>query len=435
MICNNCGTELERGTAVCPVCGGSCPVCTQCGEALTPGLDFCVHCGASTKKPVICSQCGSEVDADVLFCTHCGAAIVPAEPEEPLQSAKPIAHVTGPAVVEEPVHKQKKKGPGKGARVVLRLLSGLLGLCLFASMVATTLVLDVRQLTNGDKISQVVSDALSQAPAPVRRLPTVAMAGIDISIPNVDTENMGSIVDFIYDAAKDKLGDDLKVTPQQMKEFYEQSSAKEFVTEKVGSYVKDLVTGKDLTSITPEDLMGLIDDNVAVIESVFGVKVDDAFREKIMGIIQQLDLEGLIRDQIIGKLAQMSFSVFGTEMSLEQLLATLEHYSDDTILWIVIAIDVLLVVLMFFTNWLRFGATLRCAATPVITVGAIFAVPTFLLQLLPGTADNFLLDIAIGLIDAVVALLAPVHYTVLLVGVALLVLGFIVKVIAKTAAE
>ena len=43
----------------------------------------------------------------------------------------------------------------------------------------------------------------------------------------------------------------------------------------------------------------------------------------------------------------------------------------------------LLVVLMFFTNWLRFGATLRCAATPVITVGAIFAVPTFLLQLLP----------------------------------------------------
>lgn len=55
IICENCGTEVAKGSAFCPACGT--PVkqpttirCPRCGMELPGGTRFCVQCGTKIEE-------------------------------------------------------------------------------------------------------------------------------------------------------------------------------------------------------------------------------------------------------------------------------------------------------------------------------------------------------------------------------------------------
>jgi len=46
--CPHCGTQVKRGFAFCPKCGGALTLaCPRCHHAVEPGWTHCTNCGAS----------------------------------------------------------------------------------------------------------------------------------------------------------------------------------------------------------------------------------------------------------------------------------------------------------------------------------------------------------------------------------------------------
>lgn len=425
MICKRCGAASKDGSIFCTGCGAplSAPeiqivpepvpeaappiqpgaVCTQCGKGLIPGRSFCIYCGAPTAQQPI-------------------QPIVPA----PIQPTAPVPQASVAVATSKP--KRKRSAPGPVARVFLRLLSFLLCLCLFTALLATALVLDVRHLTDADNLQKMVGSVLSPEAQPQRR-PTVAAAGIQISGEDLDSASMDGLLDLIYQEMEAHYGAELDATPEQLEEFYERSTAKDYLSEKISSYLSDLINGTDHTQITSQEVTDLVNENADLIGSIFGVSVDGEIRQKVADFVDDADLGSVIRKEVIGAIAQTQIGTDGP--TVEELLATLARYTSSTALWTLIAIDILLIVLLFFTNWLRVPATLRCVGIPTVTAGALLSLPTLLLQLLSGATGTFLS----GLTRSLASLLAPVHYGILLIGVVLLIAGIVAGIITRAAAE
>lgn len=443
--CAHCGAELAENQLFCTKCGtATAPAeppakkCAHCGAELAENQKFCAKCGTAAAseapEPLViaptrhCVHCGAELREDQQFCTKCGTATVVPTPVV----VKPV--IVTPPVYEPPTPpappktKKKKKGPGPGARVFLRLLSFLLCLCLTASLLLTVVVLDLRQMTSRDNLQRVISSSLTL------RLPntaTVTPGGTGTASSKSDE----SILRWVYDSLKEELGPEMEASYAQMEEFLEKSSAKDFLAEKSASYLSDLLAGTNDTDISRREIAQLINENADLIEEVFGETVTPAMREDVLNMVESAKLDQLIEQELIQQVRQTSITGGADGYTVEQLLADLNYYTSDNVLWALVAINLLIVLLLLFTNWFRLSNTLKCAAIPMIVLGILLSIPTVLLQILPTLLTDTIGGLVGGIIGAVVSLFAPVHYITLVAGIVLLILSFIVKGFSKLAEE
>jgi len=324
-----------------------------------------------------------------------------------------------------------KKELPTGVRVLLRILCILLCICLCASITATVLILDYRLVTSED-VTRQIAGALFSISAPPRQLPMPAAAGAaptaEASDANAQTQQ--ELVGWLYDTLKKQHGDELQVTQEQMQTFLDQSTTKDYLTEKIASYMDDFINGTDTTTITAEELEWLIDENNAAIEGQLGVQMDDAARQQVLSFAEEMNIGEVIRTEVIEKVENITISGGSTSQTgytVGTLMEDLRTYTSTAALVISIVINLLLMAALFFCNRMRLSGTLCSVGIPLTITGGLLALATGALQLipsvLPGTIGN-----AVSVLTRTVA---PVHYTVLALGIAALIGAIVAKALRK----
>lgn len=465
-VCPQCGTPLEEGCAFCPECGAKCaapvapvaaaaPVCSVCGTAIEEGHSFCVNCGTPCQGALQHSQQRSLQQSSL-------------QAQQPVQQAQqaappPPAFIPqSPAVQPEPVSetppkqkKQKKEKPEKiqktrrtkrippaGVRVLLRICSLLLCLVLCGTVLATAVVLDLRQLTSKDSVEKVVTSMFT-GNVEVQDTPlSAAVVGHSASIKG---KNLDTLLEWLYDFLKERFGDEMTITLEQMKDFVNRSNVKDKLTDKLISYVDDFLNGTNNTQITEEEIIQVIEENEELIEEIFGEDVEvvdiEEVQEEVLDFVEENDLNTVIREEVFEQIEQQP--LMGDDYTVKDLLADFRSITSDTMLIALIAINLALIIVLFFTNWMRLHATLNWAGTSLTIIGGLLSLPTLLLQLLPNlVGDLFSASLGSGqadlistLVGLVVALIAPVHYIILLLGLAMLIASIVIRIIAKVSAE
>lgn len=423
MVCNRCGATVTDGLKFCTGCGAPIqaePIQTVVAEPVLSFQDPMVSSVAGAQE-ACCAQCGAKLDRDASFCFQCGAAVgVKPQAVAPAPAPGPATKVY--AAKKTTNTKQKKRGPNTAVRVLLTIASVFLCICLCFTLLATALVLDMRQFTNSGNLEKVISAALDPKQQPVRHRPVAGATGFDID--DIDLSSKDAILDMVMEEMEKQFGDEMKVTRSQMEEFIEKSTVTEYLSEKVASYTADFINGTDRTRITKREITRLVNDNADLIESIFHERVDDSLRQEAIDFVEDAQLDKVIREEVM---AQVSASQIIAGMTVEDLLGVLRQFTSNGMLVALIALDLLLVALLVLTNWLRIPSALLCASISTVIVGTTLAVPTALVQLLPVTSDGMVGAV----VKALISLVAPVHYIMLLVGVLLLILSILLKVVFR----
>lgn len=323
-----------------------------------------------------------------------------------------------------------------GVRVLLCVLSVLLCLCLCASLLATALILDFRLVTAEDTVQQIAGSMLS-APVTYRDIPlTAAVGGLRAADPaDSNTQTQQELVGWLYDTLKEQHGDNLLVTQEQMQTFLDQSTTKEYLTDKIASYMSDFINGTNTTTITAEELNWLLEENNAAIEAQLGVKIDDAARQQVLSFVEEMNIGEVIRTEVIDKVENIPISgdpptqpgEGPTGFTVGDLMAELRTRTSTTALIISIAVSILLIAALFFTNRMRLAGTLCCVGIPMVLTGGLLSLGTGVLTLIPS-----LLPTSIGnAVSVLTGAIAPVHYTMLGLGIAALIGAIVAKALRK----
>lgn len=346
----------------------------------------------------------------------------------------------------QPENTPKKDIP-TGVKVLLRILSVLLCLCLCASLLATALILDFRLMTSKENIKKIAGTLVS-APVQTRHIPlTAAMGRLRLNETSDTTaQTQEALVEWLYDTLKAQHGDELTVTKEQMESFLDQSGTKDFLTDKISSYMDDFINGTSNTTITTEEVVELIKENKALVEQELGVTMDPQAWDQVIDFVEQSDIGEVIRTEVIEGTQNLTIpggsplfpehapagpdpenSAWGGSYTVGALMADLRAITSTTALTISIVVNVLLIVALFFVNRMRLSATLCCAGIPMTVTGSLLALPTALLQLIP----NLLPDPIGSTVAVLVGAIAPVHYTMLGLGIGLLIGAIVTKVLRK----
>lgn len=400
MFCENCGTKLTDDIAFCPECGTP--------RTLEPEVEMEPPMPAATAEP-----------APVLTVE---APVIPAA--EPV--CEPVV-VAQPQKVKQPKkEKQPKKPMNPAAVVLLKILSVLLTICLVASMTVTVVLADLHLLTRKESVEKITGQILS-APTQSATAITAAKGGLKINASGLTEDGL---TDLIYDALKDHYGNEMTATKEQLSSFLEKSDAKDYIAEKVAGYTGDFLNGTEETTITEKEIARLIDENAGLIESEFGVKVDGKLRQDAMKFVRESKIGEKIRTEVIGKIED--FSLFpNSSFTVGKLVKWLQTLTSLSTVLILIAIDLALIVALFFAKRMRLGATMTSVGITATSIGFTFALPTLLVQLLSGTIAAAIGSVLAGVLGALIGIMAPVHYGLLIGGVVLLIGGIIVRVTVR----
>ena len=425
----------------------SAPCCPQCGTLLEEGSVFCSECGTQCPAPEAaepiptCAKCGTPLREGYTFCGRCGAPVSDAPtPEQPAPVIAPQP-APQPEAVQPP--KKLRKGPPLGVRILLRLLSLLLCIALIGTVLTTAIVMDLRQLTSQENLEQLI-DTLITADTSPTSTPWALSNNAPAPAPS-SSSILDSLVEWVYEYLDENIEEDLNITLEQMQEFVDRSSAKDILAEKAAGYIEDFIMGTDNTDITPNEILDVIEDNRALVEEVFGeynVTVDvDAIKETMTDFLEKNDLNETIRVEVFEKLEEEP--IMGENLKVKDLLEQFRFLTSDTVLVMLIAANLFLILLLFFTNWLRLSATLGWAGTTVTMVGCMLAVPVILLQVMPNVIGDLFsaslgsaqADLISNTIGTLVSAIAPVHYTILGIGLAMLIASIVLKICRKRSAK
>jgi hypothetical protein len=351
------------------------------------------------------------------------------------------------AVSEELIVSGSKKELSTGIRVLLRVLSVLLSLCLWASVTATALILDYRQVTSKDTIRQITGSLFSLS-VPQRHLPiTAAVGGLRTAPPtDVNAQTREDLVAWLYDTLKTQHGDALLVTREQMQTFLDQSTTKDYLTDKIAGYMDDFINGTSNTTITAEELEWLIDENITAIEDQLGIKMDDGARQQVLSFVDEMNIGEVIRTEVIEGLENLTIpggsplfpenapavpdsenSAWGGDYTVGALMADLRILTSTTAVVISILINIALIAALFFCNRMRLSGTLCCVGIPLTCAGGLLALATGILQLFPKSLSETIANVVSILANAV----APVHYTILVLGIAAIIGAITAKALNK----
>lgn len=381
-------------------------------------------------------------------------------------------------------------------KILLGILAFILCLALFVSTVLTVVVADVRIITDKDNINTLVTGYLTGKSMPQRnsvvtgiplqanihRAPNRNLADFDISMMG-DTN---FLVEFIYNTVKEEMGEDLPISLQEVQEFVEESTLDEFITEKGSSLISDFITGENTTTITIEEIEEQLKQNAPLIEETFQIPIDETVLTEMTGSIEEsgilekleeggleaiLDLanppsggnadleigtpsvdkddvkdpsnvptnkpvtekitlmdaiEGLINGQL--DLSTLSvpqlLNLFRSAISLETLLAC-------------IGLCVVLMGLIFLTQWKRYYSAMVKIGITLLVTGLICMIPAVFVWVAPELVAEMLgeMGFAKKLIDMIVQMTYPVPAGIAGGGLVLIVAGGILRGVAKKRAK
>ena len=415
--------------------------------------------------------------------------VIPAEespvaeeiPVEEAPVAEEISAEEAPAEeapAQQPAPKKKIK---KKRHIAVRILCGFLGTILVILMIIPALlgltVANLQNITSQNTISQILGGILTASPvaAPFPALSAPLAGGIDaipggtipgdLDIGDLTGENSTDfVVDFVYDMLQDQFGDEIPVTKEEMSDFLEESTAKDFVVEKVSGLVSDMINGTNDTTITMEEINTLVEENAALIEEHFEIVITQEQKDMVTQVVEQSGvLDAIEKDGLLGVIEQMSTipdtdaptvgegeqgdnaptskpnagGLGGMMETVKMIRETLEMFrqiASTQNLLICIGVFLFMSLLLFFLNGCGIPGTLTGMGIPVLLVGALYSAPSIIAVNASDVIIGLLSEMEGGALigKAVITALSaimPLNVTVMCVGAGMIVLAIVLKII------
>ncbi len=394
----------------------------------------------------------------------------PEKPAAPIKHEKPAKH-----------HKHHRKPP-IGLRVVMQFGSFLLAIALFAVVIGGVLIADLRELTSEGGIKKIVNALLmpvekapvSIHPAPIHAAPlsnkldepaapgtqptepgdvTVdengnVIIGGDTSVNLGDIPddiltggggdgNVLNLVDWFYDQIDASTDKPLKYSREEMREFVQESTVSDYLSEKLAGYTADFINGTEETQIDTREVMDLLKENEDLMQSKLNMELNDQqwvqIENTVVKIVEEDDLNTTIRDKVytaVDNVLEENSALLGG-IDREDIQETLQFLTSDGLFFGILGGGLLLLALLILLNYYNPPAGLTWAAISVLMAGLILALPIVLLTTATELVISMIPGIAgvVGLLASFVDVFAPVHYTAVGIGAALLVASILWRIL------
>lgn len=375
----------------------------------------------------------------------CAEETAPAEdiPEENLPSRNPSD--------PKPVKKGKKKTmkvrkpPLIIFRILFQFASALLCLLLTVFLLSTILLVDTRILTSSDSIKTIITALTTSDPTSNSqpdeslqtvggnyRLVTLADYPEDVSIPSDVLTNSSALTDYIYDMIVEQMGEDANISKDQVQTFIEESTVTDYLADKAAAYVDDILSGTEETEITVEEIMNLIEENKTLIEETFEVTIEEEHLAQIEEQLETVIVEEGLNETIRQSINEAVETPIGdTDYSVNDILQMIGQATQPSVILLAGVICLVLIGLILLCNYYRLPMGMCWISYALVIVGLLLGLPTALLQFAPEVIAQYFPDLSslTLVISGLVGQLAPIHYAVLVVGVALNIAGIVLNIL------
>ena len=359
----------------------------------------------------------------------------------------------------------KKKLP-LGVRILFAFLSVILCFVLFATTLVTILVADLNTITSKDGLQKIITQTLFPKSAPARVNPLLAgssfsgLEGFDFSNLEIGSDGLDTdvLADAIYDILAEQPDIEIDITRSDIHSLLEESTIPEFVSDKVSSIVNDAISGEITTTITKDDLLNLVEENIPIIEDTLGIEVETEVLDQVSEWIDESKVVESVQEGLntaLGVTAPSEeesvapqkkpsniFDVVGPDFqfpsSISDFLALAGVVSSTSTLLICIGACLVIILLLLLTHWGRPFAAVRSAGIPIMLAGILMLVPSVLANVMP----DMLLDLVsefmpaggsliVRLVQNILAVTGTVCLIFALIGLVMTVAGGILNSIFK----
>ena len=374
-----------------------------------------------------CKKCGASIELTDAHCSQCGAKLK-------LGWKKP------PALI----------------RLVMQIVSLLMCLTLIASLITTVLLADIRSLTSSGGIEKIISalftpESSMQMPDPTidpvaNALPVHKLNSTtgtedgtqipeDVEIPMDALTNSDAMAEFVTGFVESLLGEEAAADPENVSRFIEESTVMDFFAAKISAFVSDAFSGNQSATITAEEIMQLLDENQALLEDIFKIEITDEQKEQIgtqvNDMLAEADLDNTIRQSIDDLTSTPIEGMDG--MTVGDLMQTIQKISQPGVILLAFGFCLLLMLGMCLLNFYNIPQALRWCGFPCLISGAILSAPLLVINASPAILEEAMPDTAafMTVVDAALSVVAPLHFGILILGVAMIVLSFLWRLFFK----
>lgn len=351
----------------------------------------------------------------------------------------------------------KQKKLSGGARFLIAILSWLLGLALFVCAIATALIADVRVLTSEDNIRSFMHQLISApvqlpgkaASRPGIGAPAVSVAGTrKLNMPHYNpTETSGfglaeELINIVYDQIQLNSTEELTITKEDLQDIFDGSSAMDYIADKAAGLISDYYMDDVSTTFEAEEIVELMKDNAALIESLSGLPVDDEMINNVVNVWENNEIVDMLENDGLEGLIEYAEEQMGDVSVQEQLSSVTQQVgivgvdsfkdvanmfrditSKDTLL-LGIGVCVGLILLILLCNIFQLGVGLRRCGYPLLLAG-LGIIPCLLAVFVPNLWTGLpFLDVVRGIL----AQLTGIYGTIFGLGLVLIIAGIILSI-------
>lgn len=338
-----------------------------------------------------------------------------------------------------------------GARFGLSVASFLLGLLLFASILATTFIIDIRVATSENTVKEVVH-ALLSSPDQIRvKAPvTSGQGGLRVAPrpgrtyqmprreePDAVAEDLTQqLIDMLYEELGNQLEQEMPVSLEEFTSLINESTAKNYIADKTAALITDYFNDEITTTFEPEEIMALIDENKELIESVVGEPLPDDVAQQVAtvfnenSIVQKVEAEGLKGFMELMNNSEKEDGNSGPSFFeiVDTVVTALRTASSTTNLLLGIGICLILIAALILINCRQIGKGLRRVGYPFLIAGLPGLALCLLVQYFPAEGD---LAVMLPVVQKFFSSFIPVYAVTLGIGVLFLVASIVLPIVLR----
>lgn len=239
------------------------------------------------------------------------------------------------------------------------------------------------------------------------------------------------LIDWIYDQVADSAGEELPISKEQLQNFVADSSVSDFLGEKLAGFADDYINGTNNTTITADDLLGLLEENEEALKEHLQIELSPETKDEIHASLDQLvqdtGINEMIRDEVFGAVDEMiQDTTSSIGVSMDEIRFLLQVLTSDAMRWTVIGINAALLLLLCLLNFYSIPGGLTWASIPCILSGSILSAPLLVLEGLTIEGEGAQL---VGMISSFTNIFKPIHFGLLAIGVGLMVISIAWRII------